>query len=55
MKMIKINVIFVHGINFQLSLKNLGKSAIGRNLPYPFLRGQPLKSSTSKDLIFSSP
>ena len=46
MKMIKINVIFVHGINFQLSLKNFGKSAVGRNLPYPFLRGQPLNSFT---------
>ena len=30
------------GYNFRLSLKNLGKSVIGRNLPYPFLRGQSL-------------
>ena len=30
------------GQNFRLSLKNLGKSVISRNLPYPFLRGQSL-------------
>ena len=33
------------GWNFRLSLKNLGKSVIGRNLHYPFLRGQPLNNS----------
>ena len=31
------------GYNCRLSLKNLGKSVKGRNLPYPFLRGEPLK------------
>ena len=45
MKMIKINVIFVHGIEFSTFTENLGKSVIGRNLPYPFLSGQPLNNS----------
>ena len=30
------------GYNGCLSLKNPGKSVRGQNLPYPFLRGQPL-------------
>ena len=44
--MIKINVIFVHRIEFSTFTEKLRKSAIGRNLPYPFLHGQPLNSFT---------
>ena len=31
------------GNNGYLSLRKLGKSVKGQNLPYPLLRGQPLK------------
>ena len=41
--MIKINVIFVHGIELLIFTENLGKSVQGRDLPHPFLRGRPLK------------
>ena len=41
--LIQINVIFVHGYNGRLSLKILEKSVKVQNLPYPLLRGQPLK------------
>ena len=34
------------GQNYRLSLKNLGKSVKERNLPYTFLRGQPLKRTS---------
>ena len=42
-KLIKINVIFVHGIILLTSSEKLREIGEGRNLPYPFLRGQPLK------------
>ena len=32
------------GYNGRLSLKILEKSVKGKNLPYPLLRGQPLKT-----------
>ena len=41
--MIKINVIFVHGIILLTSSEKLREIGEGRNLPYPCLRGQPLK------------
>ena len=34
------------GQNYRLSLKNIGKLVKGRNLPYTFLRGQPLKRTS---------
>ena len=56
--MIKINVIFVHGIELLTFTENLGKSVQVRNLPHPFLRGQPLKityvTSTYSTLSFFS-
>ena len=33
--------------NFRLPVKNSGKSMKGQNLPYPFLRGQPLNPPKS--------
>ena len=53
--MIKINVIFVHGIELLTFTENLGKSVQGRDLPHPFLRGRPLKITyvTSAPSFFS--
>ena len=43
MKMIKINAIFLHGIDFSTFTGKLREIGDRPNLPYPFLRGQPLK------------
>ena len=48
MKMIKINVIFVHRIELSTFTEKLMK---GRNLPYPFLRGQPLKGDRTNSRV----
>ena len=43
MKMIKINVIFVHGIEFSTFTEKLREIGDRPKFALPFLRGQPLK------------
>ena len=50
MKMIKINVIFVHGIEFSTFTEKLREIGEGSKFDSMFLRGQPLKSSKSINL-----
>ena len=45
-------MILVHAQNGCLSLRKLGKLVKVQNLPYPFLRGQPLKIRFVSNMSF---
>ena len=41
-ELLKMNVIFVHGIGLSTFTEKIREIGGGRNFPYPFLRGQTL-------------